>query len=372
MRKVRKVFKSFISLRPLRFVFANFAMKKVFFRTPFKILFCAICVLFVKCKEEKKVNRSFYYWKSVFQLADNEKVLLKRLNIEKLYVKFFDVAWSNKNHQAIPVAYIQFKDSIPANIKIIPVIYITNESLVQTPDTELKKLAANIQTLLDHLAAAKEIKFNEIQFDCDWTDGTRVKYFDLLKKIRALEKKEVLLSATIRLHQIKYFSKTGVPPVDRGMLMFYNMGKLKNANTENSIFDVNTASGYVAQIKDYPLKLDAALPIFTWGVHVRNNNVIGLIDNVCNSSMDSIPALRKFKENHYSADTAFFYHGNYFMKDDQVRIEEISPDGSLKAAKLLSSHLKNVNFTVTLFHFDKSNISRYAQQDFENIYSAFY
>ena len=154
--------------------------------------------------------------------------------------------------------------------------------------------------------------------------------------------------------------------------MFYNMGKLNNINTGNSIFDANTASGYIEKIKDYPLQLDAAIPIFTWGVHFRDKYIAGLMNNASKAIIDSIPEMRKIKENYYSADTSFFYHGDYFMKGDVIRVEEISPDISLKAANLLSPHLKSVNFTVTLFHFDKSNTARYAPQDFENIYSAFY
>ena len=80
-----------------------------------------------------------------------------------------------------------------------------------------------------------------------------------------------MLSATIRLHQVKYYKQAGIPPVDRGMLMFYNMGKLNALTAENSIYNSNDAAGYIETVDDYPLKLDLALPAFSWAVHFRNS-----------------------------------------------------------------------------------------------------
>ncbi|MGG2305049.1 hypothetical protein ACE4Z6_26875, partial [Salmonella enterica] len=92
------------------------------------------------------------------------------------------------------------------------------------------------------------------QIDCDWTLGTKEKYFSLLKRIK--ERMALPLSCTIRLHQVKYQAKTGVPPVDRGMLMYYNMGHVEGATETNSIYDPANADKYVSYVKDYPLPLD--------------------------------------------------------------------------------------------------------------------
>ena len=45
------------------------------------------------------------------------------------------------------------------------------------------------------------------------------------------------MSATIRLHQVKYRADTGVPPVDRGMLMAYNLLPPDQAGERSSILD---------------------------------------------------------------------------------------------------------------------------------------
>jgi hypothetical protein len=47
-------------------------------------------------------------------------------------------------------------------------------------------------------------------------------YLKFIAVFKKLSKKK--LSATIRLHQVKYFKKTKIPNVDSGVLMYYNMG----------------------------------------------------------------------------------------------------------------------------------------------------
>ncbi|MBK8703650.1 MAG: hypothetical protein IPN33_08475 [Saprospiraceae bacterium] len=118
----------------------------------------------------------------------------------------------------------------------------------------------------------------EIQIDCDWTEKTRDSYFYLLKKMREqLEPGNCALSATIRLHQVRYFKKTGAPPVDRGMLMFYNMGDVESWEEPNSILNIKKGEPYLDGAARYPLPLDVALPAFGWGVLFREGRMIRLI-----------------------------------------------------------------------------------------------
>jgi hypothetical protein len=120
----------------------------------------------------------------------------------------------------------------------------------------------------------------ELQIDCDWTDLTRAAFFDFVTELRVLVHREgALLSATIRLHQVKYRERTGVPPVDRGMLMFYNMGGITADADTRSIFDRARAESYLARLPEYPLPLDAALPIWSWTVHTRGDRVVGLLQS---------------------------------------------------------------------------------------------
>jgi hypothetical protein len=120
---------------------------------------------------------------------------------------------------------------------------------------------------------------------------------------------------------------------------------------------------------------------------MRNNKVIGLINNVSVADLIAIKQLRTQGDNLSSvndsfsfsegpgvrliAQEGFFFRGTYFFKDDVIRIEEVTPAIALKAAKLLSSNISNNDFTVSLFHLDSSNTKRYAIKDFENMYNSF-
>ncbi len=98
---------------------------------------------------------------------------------------------------------------------------------------ELNK-ESRLMLWINQINKSVSIKCRALQIDCDWTTKTAPKYFYFLQQIREkLDAHEdggtfaslAMLSATIRLHQVKYPEKSGMPPVDKGVLMFYNMGE---------------------------------------------------------------------------------------------------------------------------------------------------
>src|SRR5690606_30433603 len=85
------------------------------------------------------------------------------------------------------------------------------------------------------------------------------------------------LSVTLRLHQVRDIKKSGIPPVDKALLMCYNMGNLRQYGDHNSIFDMRQMEIYLKDhLKDYPLKMDIALPLFSWKVVFRNKQYVGI------------------------------------------------------------------------------------------------
>ena len=135
---------------------------------------------------------------------------------------------------------------------------------------ELEVLSEKIMSQIMRLwPTVSNTAIHEIQFDCDWTQSTKEKYFKFLRHFRQLQNDPTFqLSATIRLHQIKFANQTGVPPVNRGMLMFYNMADLESIKTPNSILDLEVAHQYIDSQTTYELPLDFALPIFSLGCPV--------------------------------------------------------------------------------------------------------
>lgn len=214
-------------------------------------------------KDMKPCN-AIYYWKTQFQLNNYEKSFIEKHDIRKIYIRFFDVDYGQDKDglfKALPIATTLFHDTVPAEIEVVPTVYITTKA-INADSTFAQLMYKRI------IAMAKRNKIrniHEIQVDCDWTNSTKDSFFKLCKDLRnILHKDSLSLSATIRLHQLE----KECPPVDYGVLMLYNTGSLYNSNA-NSILDYNDVKPYLSSKQEYALPLDVAFPIYSWGIWMR-------------------------------------------------------------------------------------------------------
>lgn len=328
--------------------------------------------MFVCSCKHQKCQRSFYYWQTVFHLSEAEKDYINDLNISKLYIRFFDVDWDETENTLLPVAKIKFSEKIHPNCEVVPVVYIVNRALQKSNHSSMPDLASKIYKQIVHISSCNQIKFNEIQLDCDWTEGTRSNFFTLLHSLKVnMDKENIVLSTTIRLHQVKYKNITGIPPVERGMLMYYNMGKISADLSNNSIYNANDAEKYTAYLSDYPLTLDIALPAYSWGIHIRYDKVLDLLNNMNVADFDRNFNFTQLNQNKYIATKSCFFKGSYFIKGDIVKVEEISPKLCCSAAHQLTDNLKKNNRTIAIFHLDSLIISNYEKKDFEKVFDIF-
>ena len=305
-------------------------------------------------------------------MLPREKEILDSLAVKKMYVKYFDVDWDAGNNEAVPIATIDFSSPFDTCREIIPVVFMTNKTFLNLPADKIQDLSSKVIKRIYQINQDNKLHCTEIQFDCDWTEKTKKSYFSFIECIKMeIPKEKYILSATIRLHQVKYLKKTGVPPVDRGMLMFYNMGSLNDMKTSNSIFNIVDAEKYTEYIDDYPLPLDAVLPVFSWGIHIRDGKVMGLVNNLLAADVLKNKMFVQIDSSRFKALDGLFMNGEYFIKNDILRMEEITPEACCAAAALLQPHLKTSNFAISLFHFNSPDSSRYAVSSFENIYSHF-
>jgi len=319
------------------------------------LLTCILCsLIFVSCSNRKYPTVSFYYWKTVFQLTDAENEALKTNHIKRLYVRYFDVALKDK--KAIPVSPVVFKQS--SQCEIVPVVYIKNEVFL-LPKTEPELLASNILTLIIDISKSNHISFSEIQIDCDWTIRSRdrfMKFIEVLKK-----KSNRQISATIRLHQIKYSKETGIPPVDRGVLMYYNMGDL-GAGSENSIYERAAAKKYLSALKSYPLPLQVALPIYSWGIHKRNNKVIGIVRQATEDTFKEHPNFSLKHTGLFSVKENILKSGHFFEKGDEVKIESVSADDLKEMGKDLKNNFAKSPPEIIFYDLDEKNLNYYINE----------
>lgn len=331
-----------------------------------------ILCLFVSCnenREPKTIERSFYYWKSILNITEFEKQKLDSLKVKTIYIKFFDVDWDEAVRKPVPVAKLQASShKLQGGISVIPTVFITNECIQKIDTSQIKKLAENVYSLILEIKQANSFgSIPEIQIDCDWTEATKEKYFQLLTNTKQ-KTPNTKLSATIRLHQIKFLTKTGIPPVDRGLLMCYNMGNLKNPDTKNSILETEELKKYTGNLSLYPLALDVAFPLFNWKVLYRNNQYSGLIQNLPDAALTNSFCTQT--GNRYKVLKDTLLQGYELRKGDMIRDEQSDIKEVLTAAGEIKRHLKNTALRVSLYHLDSVILSKYSTHELESIYNS--
>ena len=320
------------------------------------VLICICCLALSACKETPR-KLSFYFWRTTFELNDAEIDALLYNNPEKLYVRYFDVDVVDGVTQ--PVSPITSRANIEG-YELVPVVYIKNRVLEQL-DTAL---AANVHRLVSQISRVQQIAPATIQFDCDWTEKTKEQYFQFIRQYKAISKQTI--SATIRLHQVKYPERTGVPPVDHGVLMYYNMGNI-DAGPQNSIYEKSIAAKYNSSISSYPITLDVALPIFSWGLQIRDGKVRQLLNKIYFTHFENDSNFSIIKKNWYRVHRACFKAGYYFAENDVIKIENIAQQTLLDMANELDDKAGSKIRDFIFYDLDSANLAQYEKDIFKKV-----
>jgi len=322
----------------------------------------------------KPSQRAYYFWKTQWSASPEILSSLAKNKINRLYMRFFDVEWDEVSGSPQPVSPLKFQSVPPGGVEVVPVVYIVNSVFLKLPYKDVGTLADNVWMKVAGMAVENGVRFQQFQIDCDWTDSTRRSYFHFAELLnRKLQAENKIVSATIRLHQIKYAERTGIPPVDRGMLMFYNFGRIQADASRSSIFNAEDAGRYSSYIADYPLELDVVLPAFSWSVHSRDGNVQGLLENLSEQEIASYDGFQHVSSNRYSARRSFFFRGRYFMQGDQLLLETTTPEVTKEAALLArrGAGWKKDYGTVALFDLSENHLKKYTEEEIETILDAF-
>ncbi len=378
-------------------------MKNIIFILLFVVLNGATCA------KEHEIVRSFCYWKTDLNFENQDDSLFKDLKVQHLYVRFFDVDWNPYAKEPLPVATIRNTSLNESNPEITPSIFITNEVVLQANKKQLDSLAVRIAKRVEQIGvnikeakadkianaivypkdyykqenykrinydsvksielAKLKVDFKEILIDCDWSEKSKENYFYLLKQIKK-GFPNAQISSTIRLWQYKYASKAGIPPVDKGLLMCYNLTKPDDFSTKNSIGTSEELAQYITH-DQYKLKLDIALPLYSWAVVFRGNQFKGILSDYDQLRNDSLK-LKKVSNTKYVLQDDILVGQTYLRNGDEIRIEKISEDELEKMISIVKSKIKIDNQTkVTFFSFDKKYINDYGTQKISSYYESF-
>ena len=371
-----------------------------------------LLLMVASCKKEPKhqVIRSFCYWKTGGYFNSEDNSILKKLEVKHMYLRFFDVDWNPYVKEAQPIATISNIDIVDS-LQLTPSVFITNDVLLHSSKPQLdqlsKRIATRIAQVIDFYAAqtarsraydiadmdykqqeGKKIMirlneeelakkeqpkieklFREILFDCDWSVATKDNYFYLLQKLKT-QLPKYKLEATIRLWQYKYYEKAGIPPVDKGLLMCYNMSNVNEYNAKNSIGSNKELKDYITH-DNYPLRLDVALPIFNWAVLFRGGVFKGVISNIDSFDKNKL-IFKKISDTKYLLQDDIQLGSFYARNGDEIRIEKISNQELEAMMNSIKDKIKIDKTTkVTFFSFDKKYINDYGIQNISKYYSNF-
>ncbi|TDO84176.1 hypothetical protein EV143_101621 [Flavobacterium chryseum] len=330
------------------------------------ILVAFVFLLLVSCSKTKEPIVSFYYWKTIFKLSHTEKEVLKDNNVTKLYIRYFDIGLHPKTEEPIPISPIHFQENMK-DFEIVPVIFIKNKVMLQA-NLDIKDLAQKTIRLVEEINTKNKIVSTEIQIDCDWTLASKGNYLKFIEQFKKLSHKK--LSATIRLHQVKYFKKTKIPNVDSGVLMYYNMGSIA-PDSLNSIYSQKIAYNYLKSLKKYPLHLDVALPIYSWGIHIRNQKVIALRSKLNVEELKKDKNFKQISSVFFKAGQSNYKNGVFYEENDLLKIEAISSEDLKEMAQDLDENLAQTPNEIIFYDLDEFNIKYHEKNIFKQVVSYF-
>lgn len=360
-------------------------------------------------ENDHKVIRSFCYWKTNLYFQDEDDSLVNKLDVKHMYVRFFDVDYNPYSKEPLPVATIWDISFNKSNPEITPSIFITNEVVLKSDTKQLDSLAVRMAKRIEQIgkkmndtkadiiasnivypkdyykqkdykplnydsvraaeSAKLKVAFKEILIDCDWTEKSQKNYFYLLKQIKS-QLPSSKIAATIRLWQYKYATKAGIPPVDKGLLMCYNITKPDDLQTKNSIATTEELAQYITH-GDYKLKLDIALPLYSWAVAFRGNQFKGILSDYDQLIKDT-SKVKKTSDTQYVLQDDILVGQTYLRNGDEIRIEKISDSELDKMISIIKNKIQIDNQTkVTFFSFDKKYINDYGTENISNYYARF-
>lgn len=311
-------------------------------------------LIFYSCSTEQNHPIDFYYWRSNFEISEAEKLVVQDLDVKNIYIRLFDV--DKKEIDPKPIGTIKNFNSSVLDVNYIPTVFITNRTFQDLSPDGVKRLASNVNKLIGEIASSGNLSnYNEIQIDCDWTKSTKTNYFLFLEELKKASNKK--LSATLRLHQVKFKDREGVPPLDKMVLMCYATENPNEVEEKNSILDLNLAKDYLDNLNDYPIQLDVALPIYSWAIVTNHLGKIKLINSFSEDNLKGKPVINK-GNGIYEVTDDFFLEKFYLSKGFKIKIETISEELLKDTTLFLDSKLKN-DYRIIYYHLDEKFTQNY-------------
>lgn len=305
-----------------------------------------------RVEEAVPETRGIYHWKTTFNLTDEDMAFLDGHKINRLYIRMFDVGMEMNEDkgkmEAAPLGTTRFISPVPDKVDVIPTVYITLQALKSFSEKESELADLIVKRVLAMASWNGLGMIKEIQYDCDWTSTTKDSFARLCDEtIKLLADKGIILSGTIRLHQLA----EATYPFDRGVLMVYNIGSFESVATSNSILDYDDVSKYLSvdsrmrkfrKARKFNCSIiDIAYPTFGWGV-----------------VFDDKGSFRRLVSDIGSYEPA---------ANEKIRVEKSDYSEVMKVKSLVDKVLGEVIGGNVIYHLDARNLKDYKDEEIGNI-----
>ena len=338
-------------------------------------MFCLSILLWTVCgctrqkSEIPNPRNATYYWRQELKLTDAERAFIDRQKVGKVYLHLFDVV--RRNGELIPATTLTFRDTLPAQIEVIPTVFLAVDVMNDT--TGVAALPGLIARRVGQMMEQNRLpKPTELQIDFDWTRRNQQRYFGFLRELRNAFEAEggARLSATIRLHQLGM----DAPPVDYGALMVYNVGRLTDFDEECSILTRRGIEPYLRHLPRYSLPLCAALPVYSWNLLFHDKKLTCILRGV---DLGDTARFKPIDASHFRAvdyqpipPTGVAMRGEGRIFPGDIVLHEFVPaDVLLDVRRTLADLRPEICDQVILYHLDENQLKQYSNETLQTLFS---
>jgi len=153
------------------------------------------------------------------------------------------------------------------------------------------------------------------------------------------------------LHQIKFRKRTKVPPVNKGVLMLYNVGDITNMSS-NSILKTDIVEQYINKKTKYPMELDIALPLFSQTVIKNNDNEYRLINNInLNLFKNTGEYFIQTDKNLFKVIKDTLYEGLFLSEGYLIKTEKVSENNIISSYNIIKNSRLDIA-DIIFYHLD--------------------
>ena len=100
------------------------------------LLVATALLALLSCSHDRGVERpvpSVYYWRTSLILDSAERAFLAEHGVGRMYVRYFDVVM--RDGRPMPNATLQFVDTVPGDIEVVPTVFIVENCLRHNLDS---------------------------------------------------------------------------------------------------------------------------------------------------------------------------------------------------------------------------------------------